>query len=174
MANESSAFGDITVKANTFEQAKRIIELINSFTDQLRYYTCFNTESISSHKEGEAKCSFYAEGRWDFSSNIESMGESIKNSSKTSEDKEIIKELEGYQFDLTFDYTDEERGESFLCQAVVSLTHNANTPLEKMIYNRLQHQSFDYTVENLCEKCGYDEDYARELCGDSKEEQEVA
>ena len=171
MANVSSAFGTVRVEAENFEQAKKITQIIHSITSGFGYYTHFNLDDIS-EVNGALECSFYGDGRWDFQNNIQNMGYWIENSSEDCKDR--IKELEKHDFKITFDYTDEEGGNPFIVQVVASIAHKKDTPLESMVYELEEHEDFDYNVENLCNICGYDKDYALELCGGEDEESEVA
>lgn len=164
MANISNAFGDCTVTAKDSNTAQRVAELLHSLIDSFGYYTHLNIEDgVQCEEKNCFECSFYADGRWSFQNNMEMMGTWIRNNEDINNSSETIKELEKEDSKVSFDYVDEEQGCAFIEDGVSSIHHKANTPIESMDYIPESCERYDYTVENLIEICGYDEEYAKEL-----------
>lgn len=171
MANCSTAFGTVKVEAKDSALAKKIATLVNEISSGFCYYIAFEVED-GTETDNSFECSFSACGRWNIENNIENLGHWINNSSENC--KDIIDELERYEFSMTFEYTDEESGAPFICKGTDRISHKINTPIEKMIYEELAYEDFDYNVDNLVNICGYDRAEALNLCGMDEEDKEVA
>ncbi|SFS91367.1 hypothetical protein SAMN02910357_02556 [Succinivibrio dextrinosolvens] len=159
MSNISSANGTVTAVAKDCTTAKRIISLINSVTRDFECYSVFmnGTESEEKHSY---ECHFVGGGRGDYRSTLLKLGPSLI---KYAEDQEIISELEKNEFELTFSFADEEQKNRLLYDAVVVLEHKENTALTDIDYIEKNVKFHDYSLKNLKEIVGYDDEIARLL-----------
>lgn len=159
MSNISSANGTVTAVAKDCTTAKRIISLINSVTRDFECYSVF-MNGIESEEKHSYECHFEGGGRGDYRSTLLKLGPSLI---KYAEDQKIISELEKNEFELTFSFADEEQKNRLLYDAVVVLEHKANTALTDIDYIEKNVKFHDYSLKNLKEIVGYDDEIARLL-----------
>lgn len=163
MANLSSAFGQITIKARSIEAIKNLIILQKEFEKTSCYETNLNSfylnenefnKQIKEHsiQTGDNyfvyKDDFTATGRWSFESNVRWFLDSLEFSDEDSEQTKQLKEkCQNEFYEISFDINDEESGCQFIQSAVATIDYD---PIEKeKDYTYDITTDYDYTVDNL-------------------------
>lgn len=145
MANISSAFGTITITAEG--KAKKLEWLIKETIGTAYYYTELgDLEGDKDKLEGN----FCGCGRWAFTTNCEMFYEWIKHDVENSdrqEVKEVWEELNDSDWEVMFDFKDEEGGMGVLYTAVCSVKHTKGSNTTE--YNVYEIKDYDYAPENL-------------------------
>lgn len=162
MANISSAYGTISFRAGK-EQDGHIVydkelteKLIKVFNHELGegskavYGTGIGKETWK-HEEGSDgvwdTATFYGTGRWAYEANIRYTYDWLKDTAL----KEEWAELNNCDWEILWDFNDEEAGCEVLYEMVAGIKHKAGEDkAEETIYSE---DDYDYTPENLV-KCG--------------------
>ena len=169
MANLSSAFGQITIKAKSIEAIKNLIILQNEFEKTSCYETNLNSfhlnelnKQIKEHsiQTGDDyfiyKDDFTATGLWSFESNVRWFLDSLEFSDADSEQTRQLKEkCQNEFYEIHFDINDEESGCQFIQSAVAIIDYD---PIKKeKDYTYDVTTDYDYTVDNLIKLGFYDD-----------------
>lgn len=171
MANLSSAFGQITIKAKSIEAIKNLIILQREFEKTSCYETNLNSfylnenelnKQIKEHsiQTGDDyfvyKDDFTATGRWSFESNVRWFLDSLEFSDADSEQTRQLKEkCQNEFYEIHFDINDEESGCQFIQSAVATINYD---PIEKeKDYTYDVTTDYDYTIDNLIKLGFYDD-----------------
>lgn len=163
MANLSSAFGQITIKAKSIEAIKNLIILQEEFEKTSCYETnlnsfCLNDQELEKDIVENAiqtgdnyfiyEDNFNATGRWSFESNVSWFLDSIEFEDNDSEEIRKLKEkCQKEEYEIQFDINDEEGGCQFICTAIASIDYDPSQNLKDYTYDVTA--DYDYTVENL-------------------------
>lgn len=170
MANLSSAFGQISIKAKSIEAIKNLIILQREFEDKNYYQTeldSFKLNEIQLEKDIDERAfheknyfiyddTFTASGRWSFESNVECFLNSLEFNTNDSEQLRKLKEkCQKEPYKIHFDINDEEGGNQVLCTAIASIYYDPNQDVKNYTYDITE--NYDYTVENLISLDFYEE-----------------
>lgn len=162
MANLSSAFGQISIKAKSIEATKNLIILQREFEDKNYYQTeldSFKLNEIQLEKDINERAfheknyfiyddNFTASGRWSFESNVKCFLNSLEFNTNDSEQIRKLKEkCQKESYEIHFDINDEEGGNQVLCTAIASIYYDPNQYVKNYTYDVTE--NYDYTVENL-------------------------
>lgn len=160
MANCSDAYGTITLKGSRLTK-EALIEVIHSTQAQDCYFTDFDKKNaMKKAAEEETTFDFCGCGRWSYHLNIENMFEWIEHDIKIdyikAEDKQIVKDAWNYlkneDWEIIFDYKDEECGLDVLYEEESKIVHKAGANKADVIV--LNDAIYEHTPENLM-KLGY-------------------
>ena len=171
MANLSSAFGQITIKAKSIEAIKNLIILQNEFEKTSCYETNLNSFHLTENelnkqiKEHSIQTGddyfiynddFTATGLWSFESNVRWFLDSLEFSDADSEQTRQLKEkCQNEFYEIHFDINDEESGCQFIQSAVAIIDYD---PIKKeKDYTYDVTTDYDYTVDNLIKLGFYDD-----------------
>lgn len=146
MANISSTFGEVTITS----PSKKSIEALLKLQEIAEKHSCFETrlEPSEVKKSGEEYVfysTFYADGRWNFSSNVNWFFDCINLESEDEEVASLSKEIDS-AISVKFDFTDSEQGCDFICTGVATLERSIDGKVS-IDYNVTDEVS--YTVDNL-------------------------
>lgn len=160
MANLSSAFGTVTIQAETPELIKQLLQLHEAAEKHVYYETDIEYDETQLESEIEPyedkylfETIFTATGRWSFSSNVDWFFSLLTG----GYDKELEKhglidlknEVKNHDFSVTFSFTDSEPGCAFIDIGTAITEWIASKQKAHTSYNVTE--SLDYTVENLLE-----------------------
>ena len=171
MANLSSAFGQITIKAKSIEAIKNLIILQNEFEKTSCYETNLNSFHLTENELNKQikehsiqtgddyfiyKDDFTATGLWSFESNVRWFLDSLEFSDADSEQTRQLKEkCQNEFYEIHFDINDEESGCQFIQSAVAIIDYD---PIKKeKDYTYDVTTDYDYTVDNLIKLGFYDD-----------------
>lgn len=171
MANLSSAFGQITIKAKSIEAIKNLIILQNEFEKTSCYETNLNSFHLNENELNKQikehsiqtgddyfiyKDDFTATGLWSFESNVRWFLDSLEFSDADSEQTRQLKEkCQNEFYEIHFDINDEEFGCQFIQSAVAIIDYD---PIKKeKDYTYDVTTDYDYTVDNLIKLGFYDD-----------------
>lgn len=180
MANLADVSGNLTITAETLNDCKEILELIDIITKHWYYsFSTYDEASIVEVTVGQTKdkdkvsieIPFNASGRWSFQNNASLFGAWLANT-KEEENKDVpeaIRKLKKYSFSLRFEYDEDELGNQFIGEGVTTLVHEGNTPLDNMKVIEDDYHSYELTVENLVNIRGFDEDYAKSYLNEEED-----
>lgn len=140
MANLSSAFGQITIKAKSIEAIKNLIILQKEFEKTSCYETNLDSFKLNNHQlEKDIKDNalhtdnnyfiyednFNATGRWSFESNVSWFLDSLEFEDSDSEELRKLKEqCKNEKYEIHFDINDEENGCQFIVSAIASIHYD--------------------------------------------------
>lgn len=171
MANLSSAFGQITIKAKSIEAIKNLIILQKEFEKTSCYETNLDSFKLNNHQlEKDIKDNalhtgdnyfiyndnFTASGRWSFESNVSWFLDSLEFEDNDSEEIRKLKEkCKKETYEIQFDINDEEGGCQFIETAIASIDYDPEKDLKNYTYDVTC--NYDYTIENLIKLGFYDE-----------------
>ena len=171
MANLSSAFGQITIKAKSIEAIKNLIILQEEFEKTSCYETNLNSfylnenelnKQIKEHsiQTGDDyfiyKDDFTASGRWSFESNVSQFLDSLESSDTDSEQiKQLKEKCQNEFYEIHFDINDEESDCQFIQSAVATIDYDPITKEKDYTYDVTT--NYDYTVDNLIQLGFYDD-----------------
>ena len=171
MANLSSAFGQITIKAKSIEAIKNLIILQKEFEKNSHYETNLNSFCLNEHQlekdiiENAIQTgdnyfiyedNFNATGRWSFESNVSWFLDSLELSDADSEKVKQLKEkCQNEFYEIQFDINDEEDGFQFIQSAVATIDYDPITKEKDYTYDITT--NYDYTVDNLITLGFYDD-----------------
>ena len=171
MANLSSAFGQITIKAKSIEAIKNLIILQNEFEKTSCYETNLNSFHLNENELNKQikehsiqtgddyfiyKDDFTATGLWSFESNVRWFLDSLEFSDADSEQTRQLKEkCQNEFYEIHFDINVEEYGCHFIQSAVAIIDYD---PIKKeKDYTYDVTTDYDYTVDNLIKLGFYDD-----------------
>lgn len=171
MANLSSAFGQITIKAKSIEAIKNLIILQKEFEKNSCYETNLNSFNLNDHQlekdiiENAIQTGddyfiynddFTATGRWSFESNVRWFLDSLEILDKDSEQiKQLKEKCQNEFYEISFDINDEESGCQFIQSTVATIDYNPITKERDYTYDVTT--NYDYTVDNLIKLGFYDD-----------------
>ena len=171
MANISSAFGQITIKAKSTEAIKNLIILQEEFERTSHYETNLNSFDLNEYQlekdivDNTIQTSddyfiyednFNASGQWSFESNVRWFLDSLEFSDEDSEEiKKLKEQCQKEKYEIQFDINDEESGCQFICTAIASIHYDPEKDIKDYTYDVIA--DYDYTVENLIKLGFYDE-----------------
>ena len=171
MANLSSAFGQITIKAKSIEAIKNLIILQKEFEKNSCYETNLNSFYLNEHQlekdiiENAIQTGddyfiynddFTATGRWSFESNVRWFLDSLEISDEDSEQiKQLKEKCQNEFYEISFDINDEESGCQFIQSAVATIDYDPITKERDYTYDVTT--NYDYTVDNLIKLGFYDD-----------------
>lgn len=163
MANISSAFGQIIIKAKSLEAIKNLIILQEEFERNSHYETNLNSFDLNEYQlekdivENAIQTSdgyfiyednFNASGRWSFESNVRWFLDSLEFSDEDSEEiKKLKEQCQKEKYEIQFDINDEESGCQFIVSAFATLDYDPKNDIKDYTYDVIA--DYDYTVENL-------------------------
>lgn len=163
MANLSSAFGQITIKAKSIEAIKNLIILQNEFEKTSCYETNLNSFHLNENELNKQikehsiqtvddyfiyKDDFTATGRWSFESNVSWFLDSLESSDTDSEQiKQLKEKCQNEFYEIHFDINDEESGCQFIQSAIATIDYDPITKEKDYTYDVTT--NYDYTVDNL-------------------------
>lgn len=170
MANISSAYGHIEITA---KEPRKVAEAIDKILGPKRacYYTELDLNDIEEEKDGYLCTRFWGCGRWAFECNLNYFWDWCKNAKDGHKEDIDRKELaEAYEylksqdFELLFDFNDEEGGCQVLYEMIYWINHEAGK--DAVYSGQRSVQEYEYSPENLVE-LGICEsiDDAKEYCG---------
>ena len=166
MANISSAFGQIIIKAKSLEAIKNLIILQEEFERTSHYETNLNSFDLNEYQlEKDIKTSdgyfiyednFNASGRWSFESNVRWFLDSLEFSDEDSEEIRKLKEqCQKEEYAIQFDINDEESGSQFIVSAFATIDYDPKNDIKDYTYDVIA--DYNYNVENLVKLGFYDE-----------------
>ena len=170
MANISSAFGTVTIQAQTPELIKKLLQLHTEVEKNAHYDTTIEYEEneldtniyhIPHEDQYEFEAPFYASGRWTFESNVNWFFSSLKGNydeefKKFNENLIQLKnKIKEHDFTVIFNFTDSESGCDFIHKGIATVEWSASKQTDTVQYNIIE--SHDFTVEALLECEIYDE-----------------
>lgn len=171
MANISSAFGQITIKAKSIEAIKNLIILQKEFEKKSCYETNLDSFKLNNHQlEKDIKDNalhtdnnyfiyddnFNATGRWSFESNVLWFLDSLEFSDEDSEEIRKLKEkCQKEEYAIQFDINDEESGSQFIVSAFATIDYDPEKDIKDYTYDVIA--DYDYNVENLIKLGFYDD-----------------
>ena len=171
MANLSSAFGQITIKAKSIKAIENLIILQKEFEKTSCYETNLNSfylnenelnKQIKEHSiQTDNDCFIYKDdftetGRWTFQSNVRWFLDSFEFSDTDSEQiKQLKEKCQNEFYKIHFDINDEESGCQFIVSAVATINYDPITKEQDYTYDIIT--DYDYTVENLIKLGFYDD-----------------
>lgn len=171
MANISSAFGQIAIKAKSLEAIKNLIILQEEFERTSHYETNLNSFDLNESQlekdinENTIQTSdgyfiyednFNASGRWSFESNVCWFLDSLEFLDNDSEEIRKLKEkCQKEEYAIQFDINDEESGSQFIVSAVATIDYDPKNDIKDYTYNVIA--DYDYNVENLIKLGFYDD-----------------
>ena len=170
MANLSSAFGQITIKAKSIEAIKNLIILQKEFEKTSCYETNLNSFDLNKKQLEKDivenaiqtdddyfiyKDNFTATGRWSFESNVSWFLNSLEFLENDSEEIRKLKEkCQKEEYEIDFEINDEEPGCQFIVSAIASIDYDPSQNLKDYTYDITA--DYDHTVENLIKLGFYD------------------
>lgn len=140
MANMSTAFGDLLIKARCSEdEFYKFQEELTGYLNSGEYGAYFDPTDEFESNDGccEVSVGFDGWGRWAF--------------------------LKKFDFQLVFEFTDHEPGMRTLYTETASVTHKADAPWAECVFEEIEYEEKDYTYENLVEYGVYNEDEIIEI-----------
>jgi hypothetical protein len=171
MANISSAFGQIIIKAKSTEAIKNLIILQERFERNSHYETELSAFHLNEYElekdinENAIQTSdgyfiyednFTATGRWSFESNVEWFLDSLEFEDNDSEEIRKLKEkCQKEEYAIQFDINDEESGSQFIVSAFATIDYDPKNDIKDYTYDIIA--NYDYNVENLVKLGFYDE-----------------
>lgn len=171
MANLSSAFGQITIKAKSIKAIENLIILQKEFEKTSCYETNLNSFYLNKNELNKQikehsiqtdndyfiyKDDFTATGRWTFQSNVRWFLDSLEFSDTDSEQiKQLKEKCQNEFYKIHFDINDEESGCQFIVSAVATINYDPITKEQDYTYDIIT--DYDYTVENLIKLGFYDD-----------------
>lgn len=171
MANISSAFGQIIIKAKSLEAIKNLIILQENFERTSHYETNLNSFDLNEYQlekdivENAIQTSdgyfiyednFNASGRWSFESNVRWFLDSLEFEDNDSEEiKKLKEQCQKEKYEIQFDINDEESGCQFIVSAFATIDYDPKNDIKDYTYDVIA--DYDYTVENLVKLGFYDE-----------------
>lgn len=180
MANLSSVFGDISIFAPSINDLAVFAYYFQKANHSVTYYTNLNdieefdkfedvlnfikdNHTVINHKNSktfEFNSSFTTCGRWTFETNLEWFFglEKYKNEIEALSSKSYDELIESIKI-LTH-YTEEESGCEFIDKAVASLKAKRTKDDTYESDIDINHDTYDYTVENLKNICDYTDVYS--------------
>lgn len=165
MANMSDATGTIMIEANSFdvlEELKKCLEIASHWDygticwglDDKEVIDEVNESSVEEMNEGDLRYyiiyKFEGAGRWNYSNNIQSFIKWLDD----EKDKFNSQLLRNSNFDITFEYIDQEPGVGFITEGKKRLTHQAGDL--DVFCDTLYEIDHDYTLVNKAKYTGCD------------------
>lgn len=169
MANISSAFGTVTFIVKGGEQeARYVADTIMGAASKWYYGMQVAGEDPHDIKIADGMTSismdFDGSGRWGFENNVSYLP-SWLSEGKGSLNKQDLSRLKNMEFQILFDYVDDEPGNQILYKKKEHLCHTAGTPLKDMTLTEDSLEEYEYTAKNLVDLIGYDLEDAQERAG---------
>jgi len=163
MANISTAYGKVFLKAKTEDDLRFLYEMIVKYATHFWYLTElfeeYDSKMVYNYEEDGPLCfesSFDGSGRWEYGNNIKSFYRWL---SDEMTDNEKVR-FKGMWFEMEFDYSEEEPGCQILCDVSKALvTHESGSDVT--FYDAGWGTNYDYTANNLMKLGFYD--YAWDL-----------
>lgn len=162
MANISSAYGQIEIKA---DEPKLVAELINK---ALRgcYYTEINIEHAY-EEDGTFTAEFWGEGRWAYEANCRYFWNWLKSGAEEKKCQDLFEKIKAKDFEIVFDFTDDEGGCGVLYTMTYKITHKAGA--DEVVGSVCDCHDYEYNPQNLTMLGVFDNIYdAREACGEGE------
>ena len=160
MANISSAFGQITIKAKSTEAIKNLIILQEEFERTSHYETELSAFHLNEYelekdiienaietKDGYFiyEDNFTASGRWSFESNVRWFLDSLEFEDNDSKEiKKLKEQCQKEKYEIQFDINDEESGCQFICTAIASIHYDPEKDIKDYTYDVTS--DYDYNV----------------------------
>lgn len=148
MANISDAYGKVAIEFNDFEVLQELLKCFE-IAEDWNYFTQLDNENKKEVEPSELKyCveyNFRGVGRGLYKDNIEYFFHWLKSNKR----KLNWKLLEGSDFTLIFDYTDEDSSSLCIYTSVIGLTHHAGNKLpdgafiDEFVFSELSKQKRD-------------------------------
>ena len=164
MANISSAFGQITIKAKSIEAIKNLIILQKEFEKTSEYETNLNSFDLNEYQlekdifENAIQTSdgyfiyednFNAYGRWSFESNVRRFLDSLEFEDNDSEEiKKLKEQCQKEKYEIQFDINDEESGCQFICTAIASIHYEPEKDIKDYTYDVTTDYDFVTVLSN--------------------------
>lgn len=157
MANISSAFGQVTINA-TQPVKNALIDAIK-LTESWEY-------AIFIEEDG----SFTGNGRWSMSATLENLMRNLsyvlitsdnidpyitKTGISKSEIDLMVKTIIENDWEIHFEYIDEESGMQFIVGEEVLIKHTANNPMDKVSITTNLINNYGWSWKSLVDHCGY-------------------
>ena len=146
MANVSSTFGEVTITSPSKKSIEALLKLQEIAERRSAYETKIEVAEIK--KSGEEYVfysTFWADGRWNFSSNVNWFFDCVNSESDNEEVASLSKEIDS-AISVEFNFTDSEQGCDFICTGVATLERSIDGKVS-IDYNVTDEVS--YTVDNL-------------------------
>ena len=156
MANMSTAFGDLLIKARCSEnEFYEFQKELSGYLNSGEYGADFEPANDFESNDGccEVSVGFDGWGRWAFEENLKRFGTWAENSAFDG-----LAFLKKFDFQLVFEFTDHEPGMQTLYTETASVTHKADAPWAECAFEEIDYEEKDYTYENLVECEVYNED----------------
>ena len=146
MANISSTFGEVTITSPSKKSIKALLKLQEIAERRSAYETEINEAEINkSEEEYVFYSTFWASGRWNFSSNVNWFFDCVNLESDDEEVVSLSKEIDS-AISVKFDFKDSEQGCDFISVGVATLERAIDGKVS-IDYNVTDEVS--YTVDNL-------------------------
>lgn len=191
MANVSDADGKMFFFTRTKSELKTLTEILDvtskwyyniyawsdiSEPTEISEISLFHNELMNSRGEifqVEAEVSIGGNGRWDFYSNMEHLGEWLDSDRERGGLPPMLKEkLEKMTFAIGFDVNDIESSCDYLAAGKVLLYHKAGTPVSEMPIIFENYRGYDFTRENIKKIRDLDDETFDEAYGECFDEEE--
>ena len=158
MANMSSAYGHMTLKGPWEPETVMHLNTIAREIWASWHYDIQIDPFEAEYKQIEPTATFYANGRWTFCSNLESLGNWMTGDVKDKPElnaiyNELLKAMYDNGLTIEVSYSDEESGFLVLYNQTGVLSSDGST----LSYSVTSEENYDYTWENYMDVTG-DED----------------
>lgn len=191
MANISDAEGKMFFFAGTKDELKTLTKILDVTSDwdyniyawsdiseptEISETSLFHNELMSSRGKNfqvEAEVSIGGNGRWDFYSNMEHLGEWLDRE-RGGLPPMLKEKLEKMTFAIGFDVNDIESSCDYLAAGKVLLYHEAGTPVSEMPIIFEDYKGYDFTRENIKKFRDLDNETFDEAYGEGFENEEAA
>lgn len=164
MANISSAYGTVTIVADS-DQAIQDLLSLHELTEEGAYYQtefesdCCASFELNATETEDGKRSlmmdFTGDGRWDITSNFARFWDTL-----FSENNELTTKVKQNSYTVQFDYFDEEAGCEFIAEGTYMTQWDAETQKSSLISD--ESETYPYTAANLIRFGFADEAYDSE------------
>lgn len=155
MANLSSAFGTVTIKADKKEYLEELIQL-QEISDEGAYYnTTLSDPMYYKDDDGSfaVSCDVMGTGRWTFIRNIEWFFDNLFDDTYTDPNaQERINQLRTHPFTAEFTITDEELGVYFILEILQTIEWHPESKSQKTVTQHIQeYRPTAHLMETMCE-----------------------
>lgn len=161
MANCSSAYGHIEIK---MKGAREMAELINKTLKPVAYYTDVDLADPEDDEPNYFASRFWGIGRWAYEANCRNFWDWLKQGAEREKCLELFEKIKNKDFEIIFEFDDEEGGNAVLYEMVYRITHKAGEDRVEGV--ACEEHDYEYTPENLAKLGIYDGiESAKEACG---------
>lgn len=163
MANISSAYGTVTITADTDQAIRDLLSLHELAEEGVYYSTEFESdgnpyfEMHTTEEDGKRllALNFTGDGRWDITTNFERFWDTLFR-----EQQPLTTVVKGQSYTVQFDYYDEEAGCAFIATGTYITRWDAETRQQEIILD--DSETYEYTAANLIRFGFTDEAYDAE------------